>query len=118
MLVSNNSNKVLFLKMVSGEEIISYCTKETVDEFVLNKPLLVILSRGDQEDQGYVSFVPWIICADTDSELTIKKSLVITSHSAKTEASSQYINAVGSLPSQTETEKKLINTPVVSRSRH
>lgn len=97
MLVQNYTNKVKLLKLVTGEEIISYVSK-TEDQYTLTRPLMCVLGVDPQNPlQGQVSFCPWLICASSNISVDISLDKVLTILEPDANAKNQYIASVGDI---------------------
>lgn len=97
MLIQNYTNKVKLLKLVSGEEIISYVTKQE-GQFTLSRPLMCVLGVDPNNPlQGQVSFCPWLICASTHVIADISSDNILTIIEPDANAKNQYIASVGDI---------------------
>ena len=69
-------SQVVSIKLTSGEEIIAEITKEITDGIVIVNPLSIQPMRSPSGIS--LSFLPWILSARDDEEMTIFRSAVIT----------------------------------------
>ena len=97
MLVQNYTNKVRLMKLVTGEEIISYVTKNE-DAYTFTRPLMCVLGVDPQNPlQGQVSFCPWLICASANISVDISGDKILTILTPDANATNQYIASVGDI---------------------
>lgn len=86
-----NENKVLTMKMSSGEEVIARVVSEDNNKFFIKNPLMpVMLPSEDNSSQGMVAFVPWIISVERNKVISINKSNVLVYTVTSDDASKQY----------------------------
>lgn len=98
MLVQNEvslTNKVVVLKLVSGEEVIARVVSSDAQKIVIKNPLLMVMMPEDDGVQGMVAFAPWVLGANDNVGLPINLIHVVTHTEARTDAATQYSRAIG-----------------------
>lgn len=84
-------NKVLYLKLITGDEIIATCRYAGLHCFLLELPLRVIFTM--RPDEGALKLTPWIPTLDSLREsfcFDIPKSSVLTAVEAPLELRTYY----------------------------
>jgi hypothetical protein len=105
MLIENLDNKVLSIKLISGEEIIAKTVEGSTDSaIIVSNPLMMIMITDDS-DQASVAFVPWLLGLDDSSTVTIKSDKIIVYTNARQDAVIQYNSIID-------------NKPVVATEKH
>ena len=82
-----NQNDILSLKMQSGEEIICKFISQTADEYLIERPLALVMT------QKGLGFAPWVQTSEEKAHMTISKDKVFTVVPTVKEAKDQYITA-------------------------
>lgn len=79
------------MKLTTGEEIITKVVEESAEEYVIEKPLqMVIGAQGPQ-------FAPFMMMADPDSKIPLAKRSVIVSASPNPKLEEQYESLTSSI---------------------
>lgn len=98
MLKETYENKVKTIKLISGEELISYTTLDKNGVYTLTKPLMAVLGVDPQNPmQGQVSFCPWLICGSAHSQITLTSDKILAVSNSDANAENQYIVSVGDI---------------------
>ncbi len=99
MLIEKKSltNQVGILKLVTGEEVIARVAYDNYPAGAVRvkNPLAMVMMPSDDGNQGMVAFAPWMLGVDEDTEIAIEPSKIIALAPARTDAASQYSQAVG-----------------------
>lgn len=85
---------IKLLKLTTGEEIISFVTEGT-NTVILKSPLILVMSRDSEKAQGNIIFAPWLIGSDMESEIEIRKEVVIATVAPNEQAEIAYKQALG-----------------------
>ena len=97
MLVDNYKDKVKIVKLINGEEVIAYTSKEN-NKVTITRPLLAVLGVNPQNPaQAQVSFCPWLVCGNTNIVMEIPLDKIMVIVDAEANATNQYINSVGDI---------------------
>jgi hypothetical protein len=90
------TGKVVALKLTTGEELIARATGATDQTFAVRRPLTLVMTVSmDNEQQGEVSFAPWMIGVSPEAVLEIPHAHIIAVGLARPDASHQYQEATG-----------------------
>ena len=86
MLVQNfQTNDIVTLKLVTGEEVITKFIESNDHHYKINKPLVLsVTSQG-------VAMTPFLFTADLNSDINIPKNAVIAIARTEKSTTSQYI---------------------------
>lgn len=100
MLVSKQidyTNRVVALKLITGEEVIARVTQVTDTTLTLKRPLSMVMMQGGEEDesQGSVAFAPWMLAIPEDALVELSKDRIVYVHEARKDAAEQWVSAVG-----------------------
>ena len=80
-----NQNDILSMKIQSGEEIICKFISQTDNEYLIERPLaLVMMALG---------FAPWLQTSEVKAQMAVSKDKVLTVVPTVKEAKDQYITA-------------------------
>ena len=82
-----NQNDILSLKMQSGEEIICKFISQTADEYLIERPLALVMT------QKGLGFAHWVQTSEEKAHMTISKDKVFTVVPTVKEAKDQHITA-------------------------
>lgn len=111
MLTSKfQTNDVITLKLVSGEEIIGYYQEESSVNIILRKPVVPVPTAN-----GTMALAPFIMSSDYlqtggAGEISFNKQTVITKIKTSPAFSDAYIKQVSGLDLSIGTSSKLITT--------
>lgn len=98
MLKEKYEDKVKTIKLISGEELISYTTLDEDGIYTLTKPLMAVLGVAPENPmQGQVSFCPWLICGNAHSKITLTSDKILAISNSDANAENQYIISVGDI---------------------
>lgn len=78
-------------KLSTGEEIIASVIDNTQEHFIVEKPLQMVMAQA-----GF-QFMPFMLMADQDKSLKLKKSLVLGEGTPISAISDQYKSATSNL---------------------
>ena len=88
--------KVVALKLTTGEELIARAVGATEANVAVRRPLTLVMTMSMENDQqGEVSFAPWMIGVPPEAELFIPRDKIIVVAIAREDASHQYQEATG-----------------------
>ena len=79
------------MKLTTGEEIITKVVEETTEDYVIEKPLQMVM--GAQGPQ----FAPFMMMADPDKKIPLAKRCVIVSAAANPKLEEQYESLTSSI---------------------
>lgn len=97
MLVENYEDKVKIVKLNNGEEIIAY-TSIINGKTIIKRPLMAVLGANPQNPaQAQVSFCPWLICGNTNTDIEIPSDKILVIVDPEPMATNQYIASVGDI---------------------
>jgi hypothetical protein len=97
MLVENNfTNKIVVLKLTTGEEVIARSRNYNSDGSIeIKNPLSMVMVPNEEGNQGMVAFAPWMLALDDDQIVTIGKQNYLCLFTARADAADQYKRAIG-----------------------
>ncbi len=78
-------NKIVSIKLITGDELVAKVIDETATEIILAKPLSVMMS-----DKG-LAMLPYMLSVSADNDLKISKSHYICISSPVKEVESHYL---------------------------
>ncbi len=92
-----SANDVIAVKLINGEEILARFISEHNDEYKVSKPVMLhLVPTGN--GQAQVSFAPFMMGVDTDVELTIPFSRMLTRPVlARQDAAKQYLSSTSGI---------------------
>jgi hypothetical protein len=96
---SNLEDKVISLKLVSGEEILAKCVKNDFDKrtktISIKQPLILVVDSPRQKTNGqtHVSFEPWILSLSPAEVISLKTDHIVYLAEAGENAVIQYCKA-------------------------
>lgn len=98
MLIKKNIEKgsIIAIKLVTGDEIVTKVVSHDVGAniLVVSKPIAVAMAPN-----GSVAFIPYMVAAPDDVELTINMDNIVTYADAREELKNAYIqNTTGIVP--------------------
>lgn len=118
MLVQNTPNfkdKIVTLKLITGEEIIARATyHDSLTKVIsVKNPLSMVMIPNEDNNQGMVAFAPWMLSIGDDESVDIEPRSYIVVAVARPDAAEQYSRAVGEAPdvivSQPKSAPQVIN---------
>lgn len=92
MLIENNNleNQIVCFKLVSGEEVVAKCVKETSLDITITKPVVIQMQMVGPNQAG-IGFVPFTVASEEDARLVITKAAISMMPSkARRDIASQY----------------------------
>lgn len=91
---------VVTMKLLSGEEIITQLVLNEGNSYMVKNPMMLVMTsipveeydeQGNRkEQQGMVSFVPWLLSVDESTQITIPKDKVVVCATTNGLAAQQY----------------------------
>lgn len=95
MLV-DNSNKIIIIKLISGEEIVCNKIKENDNGYEVVYPLSFVMAYNPEyPTQGEVSFSPWLVGSTLSDTHTISKNSIIAIVNPSSVVEEKYKTALG-----------------------
>lgn len=85
-------DKIVTLKLITGEEILAAVVDTNLTEVLVKHPLLMVMVP-DQDNQGMVAFAPWIIGAPETKRIPILNTAIIAYSEASKEVRTHYLTA-------------------------
>lgn len=90
MDLSNLVNKVVTLKIITGEEVVALAVDSSGDELLVKTPLLMVMIPDEESGQGMVAFAPWIIGAPETKRIPIRKTSIIAYSEVSKDVATHY----------------------------
>lgn len=91
--------EVAAAKLITGEEIITRVVDVGTNYVTVRRPLaLVMIASPDADNQGQVSFAPWMLAIDDNQPMIMDLSKIIYIGPARKDAAEQYMEATGDRP--------------------
>lgn len=89
-------NKIVAIKVSSGEEIIAFQTKEDDVSIHVKRPLILIMTEVPNSPQRtQVVFAPWMLGISHEETVILKKQNILFMSEAVEDAASEYEKATG-----------------------
>lgn len=109
MLVKKNIKKgsIIAIKLVTGDEIVSKVVSHDVGAniLVISKPIAVAMAPN-----GSIAFIPYMVSAPDDVELTLNMDHIVTQTPARDELKNAYIqNTTGLVAAGSGAPKGLLS---------
>lgn len=96
---------IVSMKLLSGEEIITQLVQQEGTHYVVKNPMMLVMTsipveeydeKGNRkEQQGMVSFVPWMLSVDESTSFNISKDKVLVCAATNGLAAQQYKTIAG-----------------------
>lgn len=102
---SVQEGSIVSMKLLSGEEIITQLVQQEGTNYVVKNPMMLVMTsipveeydeQGNRkEQQGMVSFVPWMLSVDESTAFHISKDKVLVCATTNGLAAQQYKTIAG-----------------------
>ncbi len=80
-----SSGEVVTLKLVTSEELVGKLVEETANEYVIERPLTLVMSAKG------LGLQPWLFTVDTEKPIKISKDKVLVISATLKEMSDNYL---------------------------
>jgi hypothetical protein len=88
------TNRIVSVKLVTGEEIIARVVEQKEHSLVFKRPLSMVMMAGDDDNQGQVAFAPWMLGLPDDARVELPRERLVYVGESRKDAAEQYVIAV------------------------
>ncbi len=85
------------IKLVSGEELIAKVLDEGETDMVISDVIIMVPVQLDEEGTTSIVFLPWMVHADIEDGVCIKKTHILCSPLPKKEVADKYKQAISNI---------------------
>ena len=90
MLVEKLNNKIITIKLISGEEIMAECVDSSSSSLTIKNPMMMALNEIKDTSQVMITFFPWAISISNKMSIVLELSKIITYGTSRDDAAEQY----------------------------